>query len=72
VILNHIKLVKVEFGEIIFQNEDERTFNYILKGSIMLFTRTRTEDKREQPKLYKRLETGEHFGEKMQYGREEV
>ena len=72
IILANIQLLKVDFGQIIFQNEDERTFNYILKGAVLLFTRTRNEEKREQPKFYRRLEAGEHFGEKMQYGKEEL
>lgn len=69
IILANIKLIKVDFGEIIFQNEDQRTFNYIIKGAVLLFTRTKNEERREQAKFYKRLEVGEHFGEKMQYGK---
>jgi hypothetical protein len=32
-------MIKTEFGETVFEGEDERSFNYILRGSIMLFVK---------------------------------
>lgn len=62
--------MKEDFGAIIFDSDDTRTFNFILKGTIMLFTKTRNQDKRMPAKMYKKLGAGEHFGEKMQFGKE--
>ncbi len=38
-IVENTNIVKYDFGEIVFNNNDNRTFNIILKGTIMLFTK---------------------------------
>ena len=72
IIVENVKLVKEDFGAIIFDSDDTRTFNFILKGTIMLFNKTRNQDKRMPAKMYKKLGAGEHFGEKMQFGKEQL
>jgi len=64
--------VKEDFGATVFDNEDNRTFNFILRGTVMLFTRTVKDDKKMAAKLFKKLGVGEYFGEKMQFGKEEL
>jgi hypothetical protein len=57
-IINNIRLVKSDFGQIIFKDESERCFNYILRGTAMMFVKCPGEDKRGQPKFHRRLGAG--------------
>jgi hypothetical protein len=59
IIIQHSRLLQTNFGDIIFNSQDNRTFNIILRGTVMLFTKDKKQD---EPKFYKKLGIGEHFG----------
>ncbi len=69
IIVKNIRLVQTDFSEIIFDGPSNRTFNIILRGSVMLFIKAKEEDENKLPKLYKKIGIGEHFGEKTILGK---
>lgn len=54
-IIEHSRLVQTSFGEIVFNSQENRTFNIILRGTVMLFTKDKKQD---EPKFYKKLGIG--------------
>jgi hypothetical protein len=72
IISDNVRIVQVGFGEIIFNSNENRTFNHILHGTVMLFSKARPDASSNSPKFFRKHRTGEHFGEKVQFGKDEL
>lgn len=68
-VVEHTRLVKADFGETVISCQEDRTFNILLRGTVMLFTKQK---RGEQPHFYRKLMTGDYFGETMQFGKESL
>ena len=69
VVVENIRMVKADFGDTIFSSQENRSFNIILRGSVLVFIRGK---RGEESRYNKKLGIGEYYGETMEIGKERI